>query len=77
MITAKKLNDHLEAGGVVQVTTYTKSTLYKQRHTGWFTESAKGELFVQRGRGKDCLATKDRLLVGIKLYRINNSHRKN
>lgn len=66
--TADELNAHLASGGVVQVTTYMRSTLYDSRHAGWFSER-KGSLHVQSGRRHDCLSCGDRLMVGIRLGR--------
>jgi hypothetical protein len=70
MFTAEKLNAHLAAGGIVQITTYLKSTMYDSRHAGWFTENSKGELFVRRGKSRDCLGTVDRPIVSIRLGRF-------
>lgn len=55
--TAVELNAHLAKGGAVQVTTYGRSTIYKARHAGMFTDGADGSLYVARGRSKDRLAT--------------------
>lgn len=64
---AEALNAHLEAGGAVQVTTYLRSTLYRgQPFAGWFTVDQAGELYVKRGRTRDCLSCAGRLLVGIR-----------
>jgi hypothetical protein len=50
--TADALNAHLRGGGVVQVTTYGRSTIYSERHAGWFYER-DGNLMVRAGgRGK-------------------------
>lgn len=65
-MSAEQLNAHLASGGVVQVTTYLRSTIYDNRHAGWFSENSKGELFVRRGRSKDCLG-RNGSLVGIRL----------
>lgn len=52
---AAKLNAHLESGGVVQVTTYLRSTIYDgPKYAGWFTASGDS-LFVRRGKGRDCI----------------------
>lgn len=63
--TAEQLNAALERGGLVQVTTYTRSTLYTQRHAGWFFE-INGSLYVRSGRGRNCLSHGESLLVGIR-----------
>jgi len=67
---AAKINAHLEAGGVVQVTTYLRSTVYNAKHTGWFYERG-GELFVRRGRSADCLSCAGRPAVGIRFGRYS------
>lgn len=54
-ITADSLNAHLESDGVVQISTYLKSTLYTKKHAGWFTSDATGAIFVRHGRGKNRL----------------------
>ena len=63
--TAQELNDKLKSGGFVLVTTYTRSTIYKQKHAGMFRDKA-GNLQVQHGKGWNTLSLGDRLLVGIK-----------
>lgn len=69
-VTADKINAHLTAGGVVQVTTYLHATLYKQKHAGWFFER-DGALYVRSGRSSVKLsAPKVGLLVGIRFGRI-------
>jgi len=65
-ITAEQLNKYLEDGKSIQVTTYTKSWIYTQEHTGWFSQKGK-ELYVQDGKGKNFLGTTDRLIVSMKL----------
>lgn len=67
-MNAQTLNEHLESGGAVQVSTYLKSTIYDSRHVGWFKES-NGELYVKRGKGWDCLWFVDRPMVSIRLGR--------
>lgn len=62
---AQQLNARLESDGVVQITTYGKSTLYDKRHAGWFSASA-GSLYVRYGRGRNCLSAGERLLVAIR-----------
>ena len=66
--TAVELNAHLARGGVVQVTTYTRSTLYRRAHAGWFEERAHG-LYVRHGRGRVALSIGARLIVGIRTGR--------
>lgn len=65
-INADAINAHLANGGAVQITTYTRRTIYKRAHAGWFTERG-GSLHVQHGRKFDCLSIGQRLLVGIRL----------
>ena len=67
-MTAAELNAHLETGGVVQVTTYARSTVYEQKHAGFFRDNGT-ELFVRRGKRWDCLGRVDRPYVGIRLGR--------
>ena len=68
-MTAARLNAHLASGGVVQVTTWARSTLYNVKHAGWFSENIKGELYVTHKRGKVCLGSTTAPLVGIRLGR--------
>lgn len=66
--TADQLNQRLTDGGFVQITTYTRSTIYKRQHAGWFTER-DGSLYVQTGhtgRMHNRLSHGDALLVGIR-----------
>lgn len=70
MLTANHLNQHLASGGIVQITTYARSTLYSSKHAGWFTEDAKGAIYVKRGRSKDQVAMPGRWLVGVRLGRL-------
>lgn len=65
---ADKANAHLEAGGVIQITTYTRSTLYSQKHAGWFFMRGSN-LHVKAGRGSNCLSLGDRTLVSIRYGR--------
>lgn len=67
-MNAAELNQHLASGGVVQVTTYLKSTLYQQKHSGVFVQ--KGEnLYVKRGKHLDCLTIAGKPIVGIRTGR--------
>ena len=67
--TADELNALLLAGGMVQVSTYTRSTLYRQKHAGMFREGVGGNLYAQNGRRWDCLTCGGRLIVGLKTYK--------
>lgn len=50
-----KINEALERGRRVQVTTYLTSTLYGPKHAGWF-EARGGKVKVRHGRGWNTLA---------------------
>lgn len=68
MSLAEQINSHLEQGGIVQVTTYLKSTLYRPKHAGMFF--MRGEnLHVKHGRGSNQLSIGERVLVGIRFGR--------
>lgn len=50
---AKQIADiqaHLRQGGVVQITTYTRSTLYDSRHVDCFKLGTDGSPLVRSGR---------------------------
>jgi hypothetical protein len=66
---AYQLNAHLAAGGWVAVGTYTRTTIYKRRHAGWFSER-NGSLYVQSGRRHLCLSHGQALLVAIRTGRV-------
>lgn len=55
MTAADKINNRLREGGIVQVTTCTRSTLYRQKHTGWFFMDKKNNLMVKSGRRMSAL----------------------
>jgi hypothetical protein len=66
MTYADKINNHLrDEGGVVQITSYGRSTLYSRKHIGWFSMDSSN-LMVRRGRAKDCLSIGPRLLCAIR-----------
>lgn len=67
MYTAEELNAALASGRHVQVTTYTRSTLYGPKHAGWFSTGKDGTLYVRHGKGRNALSCGDRLLVGIRV----------
>jgi hypothetical protein len=70
-LTAETLNTHLAAGGVVQVSTYTHSTLYRPKHAGLFVNLSDGSVGVKRGKAIDCLTmTNGRPLCSIRLGRL-------
>jgi hypothetical protein len=66
--TADALNAHLASGGIVQVTTYLRSTIYSRKHAGWFSEH-EGSLHVRHGRTCNRLSTGERLLVSVRTGR--------
>ncbi len=53
-----RITDHLREGGVVQVTTYTKSTLYEPKHLGLFRAPGSRGIgaYVRRGKSWDYLS---------------------
>jgi hypothetical protein len=67
--TADALNSHLASGGVIIIATYAKATEYAAKHAGMFEEGKDGCLYVRRGKGRICLSTGQRLLVGIRMGR--------
>lgn len=69
VVSAGTINRHLAGGGMVQVTTSTRSTIYNSRHVGWFSMRS-GSLYVRYGRHHNCLSIGDRLLVGIRFGRL-------
>ena len=69
MTIANEIKTHLESGGVVQITTYMKSTIYTVDHAEWFSEDSNGSTFVRHGRGKVQLTIGTKALVGIKFGR--------
>jgi hypothetical protein len=69
IFSAERLNGHLQSGGIVQVSTYLRSTLYRQKHAGWFYEDSAGMLRVKSGNRSLCLGRPDKPLVDIRLGR--------
>lgn len=55
MTAADQINSRLRDGGIVQVTTYTRSTLYRQKHAGWFFMDKNNNLMVRSGRKSVCI----------------------
>jgi hypothetical protein len=55
----RKLFNHIQAtfatGLRVQISTYTKATLYGPKHAGMFKLAKNGDVFVQRGKNWDCI----------------------
>lgn len=62
--TADELNAHLAADGFVQVTTCTRSTLYKPGTVTFFEKN--GDLYLRNARRSECLSFGERLLVSIR-----------
>lgn len=62
--TADELNAHLAADGYVQVTTHTRSTLYKPGTVSFFEKD--GDLYLRNARRTECIGIADRLIVGIR-----------
>lgn len=73
--TADQLNAHLASGGHVVIGTCTRGTHYKPRHAGMFSQGADGNLYVQHGRGRNCLTmSKGRTaLVAIRMGHPNKT----
>jgi len=66
---ADELNKVLSENGEIHVCTVYRVTVYSKRHAGWFTEGADGNLYVQNGKGRNCLSHGDCLLVRIRIGR--------
>ena len=59
-----------EPNGAVQVTTYTRSIVYKHAHRDWFSFE-DGDIYVRRGRTRDKLSMAGKsLLVSVRLARF-------
>lgn len=50
----RQIQETLQSGGVVQVTTRTRSTLYQKKHSGMFSARKDG-VYVQSGKSVVCL----------------------
>jgi SAM-dependent methyltransferase len=48
--TAAEFNAHLQAGGMIQVTTHTRSTVFRKKHAGMFRDADNGEIQMREGR---------------------------
>ena len=56
-----------QPNGAVQVTTYTRSTVYKHAHRDWFSFE-NGDIYVRQGRGRVKLSMAGKsLLVSVRL----------
>ncbi len=71
-ITADSISAHLRSGGVVQLTTYTRSTVYEKKHADWFTQEGD-KVYVRAGRGKHLIINGTGVYVGIKFGRYANA----
>lgn len=70
MTTATDLNTHLSNGGAVRVSTMAHATVYDTRHSGAFSEDAKGILYVKHGNRSLRLGPTKQPYVGIQLSRL-------
>lgn len=52
---ADKINSRLRDGGIVQVTNYARSTVYRQRNAGQFSMDKRKCLIVKRGKQSVCI----------------------
>ena len=59
----------LNAAKAVQVTTYTTSTLYRRGSAEFVARGA--DLFIVRGRRRECIVSGGRILVGIRTARTS------
>jgi hypothetical protein len=53
-VLVSKINAALEAGKIVQLTTYTHASRYTKKHIGMF-KATKSGAYVQRGKKWDCI----------------------
>jgi hypothetical protein len=67
---AESLNKYLADGGYILLATYLKSTLYKPKHAGWFSEDSKGAVYVRRGKTRDCIGHVDRPMIGVRFGKM-------
>jgi hypothetical protein len=58
-----KIQDTLNAGGIVMMSTYTKHTQYEKKHIDMF-RCTKDGVYVQRGKSWDCISG-----CGFRFYR--------
>ena len=74
---AERINAHLLSGGVVQVATYTRATLYDRRHAGQFFIGQAGDLRLRCHNGTSlCLSLNNgELLCSIRLGRMKGGAR--
>ncbi len=48
-----RITEHMSRGGSVQISTYTKSTIYAPKYINMFKVGADGSPLVQRGKNWD------------------------
>lgn len=66
-LSAEAINAHLRSGGSVQLSTATRSWLYRKAWAGYFYE-ANGCLFLRKGTRSECLSMSNgSLLVSLRL----------
>lgn len=66
-----KINETLaKPNGVVQVTTYLRSTLYKSKHAGMFFLTKDGNLAVKQGKGAVRLSCAGVLGVSVQIGQV-------
>ncbi len=64
---ADKLNSILESGGTVVVSTQLKAVQYGKKHAGWFSTGKDGNLYVNHGKGKNCLTADGGKMLLVKI----------
>ena len=70
-VSAKELNEHLSKGGSVQVSTYTKNTVYTgPKWSHLFATSKDGNLIMKKGMRWETLSNKNGLLVSIRKSKL-------
>ena len=60
--------NHLTAGGIVQVTTYARSTVYERKHASYFVAKPDG-VYVRSGKQLNQIVGLVGPLVGIRMGR--------
>lgn len=69
-MNAAQLNEILVNDGMVQISTYCTSTLYKKRNAGMFFDGVDGNIYVKRGKRSECLTFMEgkQFLVSVRTY---------
>jgi hypothetical protein len=65
---AARITSHLGRGGEVTIATHLRATVYKSQHADWFSVGSDGNLYVRRGKGRDCLSIARILSVGLRFH---------